>query len=1045
MASSIGYGYQGTQQNPSAPSNTNVVLFSVFNLGAYSNAYVSFWYNMPLLPQGSALRVNANTSGNLNDTGSIFTASNTTNGWIEGFANLSAFAGQSPTLYFYYSGSGGEGAMLDDITVYTDTQSESVPPTAKLLTTLSNITTTSYSPVGFEVEYDDNTAIEPASIAGSNIEVLLNGVDEATAQLQSMQVNSDGSVDASYTYLPTDNAWDSNDNGTYTLQVSPSSVYDTSGNSVASVNLGTFTCGIPESVDSVVFTYGTLPTATVGQSGGALPDLSLGVYGIDNWEAETYTADIYLVPSATISASTDNELLGTIPFTVGADGSSMTSVSPTDSGISVPSGLAMGTYAIGVHVNPPSYFPDPNDANNWAVVGYVTVQPTISNPTVVSVMVLYTPQAASSVGGDAAIEQQVNSYLAYANTAMINSDIAVQLQLAYVGEIDYTESGSAITDLTNLQAGDDGLSSVPALRAQYDADLVSLWTSTSSEEIVGEAFIGGAAGDADLGYSVIVAPEAPDYDFAHELGHNFGAGHAVGDSSGENSDNGLYSYSHGWRFTTSDGSQYHDIMAYPPGTTIQYYSNPNIDYLGEPTGTDDANNALTISQDAANVATYGDPPPAVTVSASAPTPTTTEGSSTPGDFRVTANIPTSYDQPITIAVPLSYYGSPSESDYQTPSASVAITIPAGSTSAFADIPITAIDDGVDESDEILTMTIGDGSQYTISTSWASIYIADSSGGSSGNSGGSGGSTGGSSGTIIVSPSSLQIPIDGNGSVMVSLGAEPTGAITVSISEVAGGASFDLGAGVLNFDQDDWSIPQELTIHANTTSRPGQGTISFSGDGASAQLVIIETNPLAPGIGTLVASPASTNIKGKFVITASNVMEGADGGKFTITFYRDAAGTGVFSPSDPILGTDKSAAGGWSIKVPAKTLAAGSNTIFAVATDMRGESSAAQSCVVSVIDTPPTIKTFTAKVGKKLPLVANIAVSGTDSDGKVAKIIVWIDDDGSDTPEAGEEVLTGGAAAKGALSVQAGETYDLAAIAYDNEGVASEVKRIRVVG
>ena len=48
--------------------------------------------------------------------------------------------------------------------------------------------------------------------------------------------------------------------------------------------------------------------------------------------------------------------------------------------------------------------------------------------------------------------------------------------------------------------------------------------------------------------------------------------------------------------------------------------------------------AATINEDAVNVSRYADPP-TVTVSASAPVASITEGSSTQGDFRVTATIP----------------------------------------------------------------------------------------------------------------------------------------------------------------------------------------------------------------------------------------------------------------------------------------------------------------------------------------------------------------------------------------------------------------------
>ncbi|HEY1684952.1 MAG TPA: M12 family metallo-peptidase [Tepidisphaeraceae bacterium] len=1024
MVSSVGAGYQGTSQNPTVPSNTYDVFYSPFDLTGYSNAYVSFWYNIPSLGAGSELRVNANASLNLNDNGAVFTATTATNGWVEGFANLSAFAGGTPTLYFYYSGSGGEGAMLDDITVYTDTPSESIAPTAKLLGNLSNITTVSNQPITFPVEYDDDTAIEPASISSSNIEVLFNGSDQATAQLQNMTVNNDGSIDAIYSFLPGGGSWSANTNGSYTLQVQPSSVFDTSGNAVVSESLGTFSCAIAQSVDSVVFTDSTqLQTSTVGQSGGALPDLYFGVYGIDNG-AQNYSAEVYLVTGgAIISASTNNQLLGDIPFSVGEEGSSTTTLDPSSSGLAIPAGLSPGTYAIGVHVDTPSLYPDPNDSNNWAVVGYVTVQPALSNPTVVTVMVLYTAQAENDFGSVSAIQQQINTAIATTNTAFLNSDINVQLQLAYAGEVSYTET-DPVTDLTRLStAGDGYLDQVPVLRSQYNADLVSLWTGSTSTDVIGEAYIAGSAADADLGYNVVVASEANDeYTFSHEIGHNFGAGHAVGDSSGENSDNGLYDYSHGWRFTTSDGAQYHDIMAYPPGTTIPYYSNPNIDYLGVPTGTSGANNALTISEDAANVAGYSEPV-VVTVSASAPMNATE--SSTNGDFRVTATIPSKVEFPVTVTVPLSYTGSPSQSDYQTPASSVSITIPAGQTSSSGDIPITAIDDSVHEDSQTLTMTIAPNASYTVGQAFATMSITDDD-----------------PETIVLSSRSVTLSAGGNGSLSVNLSTAIASSETLTISQ-SNGSGIVLGTTTLTFDPSNYSSPQAVSLSASATG--GNTSFLISGVGTSATFNVFAQNPAAPSIASIAAQPASVKRTGSYKITAAGVSLGTGGGKLSVVFYLGTSD--VFSTSDKILGTDKSPGGGWTLNGKAKLISAGANTIFAVAKNSGGLSSNPVACVVTVVDQPPVIKKFTAKVihGTSSDPFVTINASATDSDGKVISLIVWVDGNNDGVPDDGEQTFTGATSVRQTLSVNYDQTYTLSAIAQDNDGTQSPVKRITFLG
>src|SRR5262249_14223430 len=60
-------------------------------------------------------------------------------------------------------------------------------------------------------------------------------------------------------------------------------------------------------------------------------------------------------------------------------------------------------------------------------------------------------------------------------------------------------------------------------------------------------------------------------------------------------------YSFGWRFDAS-GTTYRTVMAYQPGWRIPYFSNPNVSYLGVPTGTSTANNALTLTNSKATIA-----------------------------------------------------------------------------------------------------------------------------------------------------------------------------------------------------------------------------------------------------------------------------------------------------------------------------------------------------------------------------------------------------------------------------------------------------------
>jgi hypothetical protein len=110
------------------------------------------------------------------------------------------------------------------------------------------------------------------------------------------------------------------------------------------------------------------------------------------------------------------------------------------------------------------------------------------------------------------------------------------------------------------------------------------------------------------------------YSFGHEMGHNMGAHH---DRYAAKNENGAYAYSHGY---VDKPGKWRTVMAYNDDcnasgfncTRIQYWSNPNVDYQGNPTGISEndsksANNALTLNNTAYTVSNFrssGSPIPA---------------------------------------------------------------------------------------------------------------------------------------------------------------------------------------------------------------------------------------------------------------------------------------------------------------------------------------------------------------------------------------------------------------------------------------------------
>jgi len=221
--------------------------------------------------------------------------------------------------------------------------------------------------------------------------------------------------------------------------------------------------------------------------------------------------------------------------------------------------------------------------------------------TVIDLLAVYTPDARQAAGGTAAMHALIDLAIADANAAYDRSLIDTSIRLVHRQEVPYDESGAAGTDVARLIDPDDGhLDDVPPLRDQYGADCVSLWVNSLDYGGVGFYPDSSLLGVGLSGITEMRQDNAALLIIAHEVGHNLWCAHDRDNAVGVP----YADYSYGYR---EPGAAWHTIMAYPPGETIPYFANPNVNWPGPdppnpgPTGIPDGQPnpcdiALTIEQ-----------------------------------------------------------------------------------------------------------------------------------------------------------------------------------------------------------------------------------------------------------------------------------------------------------------------------------------------------------------------------------------------------------------------------------------------------------------
>ncbi len=203
----------------------------------------------------------------------------------------------------------------------------------------------------------------------------------------------------------------------------------------------------------------------------------------------------------------------------------------------------------------------------------------------IRMLILYSSEFGQGFSSPAA---RINQLLSFTNSSMQRSNINIEFTLAHARQVNFNNSQSTNTTLTQVTNGQGVFSNVESLRDQFAADMVAVLSFQTGFSSNGVAWVNGD--DPRFAFSSTrLSPGCCDSVFAHELGHNMGSGHehaSVNPGVASPCSGGgfaVFSCGHGNR-NNPNGSWGTIMSRLNSRRANDLFSNPNLTCLGEPCG-----------------------------------------------------------------------------------------------------------------------------------------------------------------------------------------------------------------------------------------------------------------------------------------------------------------------------------------------------------------------------------------------------------------------------------------------------------------------------